>query len=90
MPDSVDFTWFPMWWFCFDLCINSSTLKVAWSSSLRCSVEPFAEKLPQVFLQERQRDTSTLGSAFLHSWKFLIQVHVSNFEVLGMSVVRVH
>lgn len=50
MPDSVAFTWFPMWWFFFDLCLNSTTLKVVWSSKLRCSVEPFAKKLLHIFL----------------------------------------
>lgn len=50
MPSSVDFTWFPVWWFFFDLCMNSTPLKVVWSRSLRYSVEPFAKKLLHIFL----------------------------------------
>lgn len=75
-PSSVDFTWFPVSWFFFDLCMNSTPLKVVRSSSFRYSVEPFAKKLLHIFsacvyeCRERHRETfpdftvpfQTLGS----------------------------
>lgn len=112
MPHSVAFTWFPMWWFFFDLCMNSTTLKVVCSSNLRCSVESFSKKLLPIFLHacintergiERHLQTLQCLSKLLkvfNSGTFLeldqslynlytsVQLHISNFEVLGMSVTK--